>query len=174
MTQILVTEDDLDVLNLVAHQLRIRNYDVVAVEAPGQALRLIHSGLRPDAAVLDVMMPTMSGFKLLRQLRQYGGLEEMPVVFISARTQAEDIVAGEALGATYITKPFLSGDLADALADALAEAAAEAASEDTAEADQAGPGMLGPTTGAHRSEAMVGLPQSGRNRPAGGTGSSRA
>ena len=68
MARILVTEDNLDVLALMCHQLRNREHDVVGVELPEQALRLADSGYRPEVAVLDVMMPKMSGFKLIQAL----------------------------------------------------------------------------------------------------------
>ena len=120
MARILVADDNLDVLNLLTHQLRKGDHDVVAVEAAQQALRLVDAGLRPDLAVLDVMMPRMSGFKLLRALRDREGLAELPVVFVSARVQREDVAAGEALGATYLTKPFRRADLTAAVEEALA------------------------------------------------------
>ncbi len=119
MAIILVTEDDPDILALVAHQLRIRDYDVVAVELPVQALRLVESGLRPDLAVFDVMMPSMSGFKLIRALREHSGLADLPAVFISARTQAEDVAAGKCLAHDYLTKPFRVADLLRAVDTAL-------------------------------------------------------
>ena len=119
MARILVTDDNVDVLNLLAHHLRKRDHDVIAVETPQQALRLVAAGLRPDVAVLDVMMPLMSGFKLLKALRGHEGLEQLPVVFVSARVQREDVAAGRALGATYLTKPFRVAELTGAVEEAL-------------------------------------------------------
>ncbi len=135
---ILVTEDDPDILALVAHQLRVRDHDVVAVELPVQALRLVESGLRPDIAVLDVMMPSMSGFKLIRTLREKPGLANLKAVFMSARTQAEDVAAGKELAHDYLTKPFRVADLMLAVEEALRRPDEPEALPDEAEAEAEG------------------------------------
>ena len=64
---------------------------------------------RPDLAILDVMLPDGDGFSLLKQLRQFS---EMPVLFLTARDEADDKLAGLGLGADdYIVKPFLPQEL---------------------------------------------------------------
>jgi CheY-like chemotaxis protein len=74
----------------------------------------------PDLAVLDVSMPGMDGLELLERLRTIDGMERLPAIFLSARVQPEDIEAGRALGATYLTKPFVATALLNAVKAALA------------------------------------------------------
>jgi DNA-binding response OmpR family regulator len=65
--------------------------------------------------VLDVTMPRMTGLELATELRALDGMERLPVVFLSARVQPQDVAAGQALDATYLTKPFRGSALAAAL-----------------------------------------------------------
>ena len=71
--------------------------------------------------LMDVSMPGMSGLELLSTLREQQG-KDLPAVFLSARVQPEDIERGRALGASYLTKPFVASALLNAVERALAEA----------------------------------------------------
>jgi CheY-like chemotaxis protein len=64
-------------------------------------------------------MPEMSGLELLAQLRARDGLSDLPAIFLSARVLPEDIAAGQALGASYLTKPFIAAALLRAIEEAL-------------------------------------------------------
>ncbi len=65
--------------------------------------------------VLDVDMPDVTGLELLARLRGDLGDPELPAVFLSARVQPDEIEAGRALGATYLTKPFVASALLKAI-----------------------------------------------------------
>ena len=119
MARVLVVDDDPDVLNLVAFRLRKAEHRVIAVGGGDQALEVVAERGAPDVAVLDVMMPGLDGLTLLQRLRALEGLEQLPVIFLSARVQPEDIEAGRALGATYLTKPFVATALLNAIDAAL-------------------------------------------------------
>ena len=119
MARVLVVDDDPDVLNLVAFRLRKAEHRVIAVGGGDQALEVVAERGAPDVAVLDVMMPGLDGLTLLQRLRALEGLEQLPVIFLSARVQLEDIEAGRALGATYLTKPFVATALLNAIDAAL-------------------------------------------------------
>ncbi len=119
MARVLVVDDDPDVLNLVAFRLRKAQHKVIAVGGGEQALDVVAERGAPDVAVLDVMMPGLDGLTLLQRLRALEGLEQLPAIFLSARVQPEDIEAGRALGATYLTKPFVATALLNAIEAAL-------------------------------------------------------
>jgi CheY-like chemotaxis protein len=121
---LLVVDDDPVVLNLVQIRLKTGGHRVISAMDPDEALRVVDERGMPDAAVLDVSMPGMSGLELLAKLRQRPGAEQLPAVFLSARVQPRDIEAGRALGATYLTKPFVASALLAAVDKALHAAAA--------------------------------------------------
>jgi DNA-binding response OmpR family regulator len=122
MARILVVDDDPDLRGLVEFRLRKAGHQVVAAGDGESAIAAI-DGLRgPDLAVLDVAMPGMSGLELLVALRRREDLHELPAIFLSARILPSDIAAGRALGASYLTKPFVAPALIAAVAAALGPA----------------------------------------------------
>jgi DNA-binding response OmpR family regulator len=74
----------------------------------------------PDVMVLDVNMPDLNGLQLLTLVRHQTGQADLPAVFLSGRIEPEDITAGQALGATYLTKPFVNSALLKAVESAVA------------------------------------------------------
>ena len=120
MARILVVDDDPDVLNLVVFRLRRHGHDVMSGDSGADALAVVAERGRPDLAVLDVNMPGMSGFELLSRLREGDEMSEVPVIFLSAKVQDEDVRAGRSTGATYLTKPFVASALISAVDRALA------------------------------------------------------
>ena len=67
---------------------------------------------RPDLILLDIMMPDMDGFEVCRRLKQDATLAEIPIIFLTAKTEKEDVIAGLELGAVdYVTKPFNKKEL---------------------------------------------------------------
>ncbi|MET0953183.1 MAG: response regulator, partial [Aeromicrobium sp.] len=83
---------------------------------PTDALELVRAEGAPDVVVLDVTMPVMNGMELLTALCQLTGRPELPAVFLSARVEPEDVAAGRAMGAVYLTKP-PQVDQADLISD---------------------------------------------------------
>lgn len=101
---LLVVDDEPNILDLLAASLRFAGFDVVTAANGNQALRAAAEH-HFDLVVLDVMMPDMDGFTVLRRLRSGGS--HLPVVFLTARDDTEDKVKGlTAGGDDYITKPF--------------------------------------------------------------------
>jgi two-component system OmpR family response regulator len=102
--RLLVVDDEPNILELLSASLRFAGFDVASAANGVEALRLARS-FRPDLLVLDVMMPEMDGFDLVRRLRGEGS--RTPVVFLTARDATEDKVTGLTLGGDdYVTKPF--------------------------------------------------------------------
>jgi DNA-binding response OmpR family regulator len=101
--KILVVDDDPDILRLLKAFLSSRGYEVLtAADGPG-ALESFAKD-RPDLVLLDVMLPGMDGWEVLRRIRESGST---PVLMLTARDSKIDTIQGFTLGADdYITKPF--------------------------------------------------------------------
>ena len=104
MTTVLVVEDNADLAYGLRNNLEIEGYDV-QVEADGRAAVASARALRPDLIILDLMLPGMDGFRVLKTLREES--LEMPVLILTAHGAEAEKVRGFRLGADdYVTKPF--------------------------------------------------------------------
>jgi CheY-like chemotaxis protein len=112
MTQrILVVEDDLPLARLIQVNLESVGFSVRHVVNGREALTAV-SEEPPDLIVLDVVMPVMDGFEVLRHLRADPETADLPVVLLTARSDEESIFQGWAEGVhCYMTKPFDPKDL---------------------------------------------------------------
>ncbi|HHV65719.1 MAG TPA: response regulator transcription factor [Peptococcaceae bacterium] len=105
---ILIAEDEMDIRNLVQLNLEREGYVVIAVKDGLEALEVIRKEAI-DLAILDVMMPNLDGFNLLRKIRQ---ISNIPVIFLTARGDDMDKVLGLGIGADdYLVKPFSMAEL---------------------------------------------------------------
>jgi len=106
--RILIAEDERDIRNLVKISLEENGYSVCTAENGLQALELLQTNSF-DLAILDVMMPVLDGYNLLRKIRESSTI---PVIFLSARASDMDKILGLGLGADdYLTKPFSMSEL---------------------------------------------------------------
>lgn len=104
--KILVVDDEADILHFLELVLAERGYEVVTANSGQQALAEARSHV-PDLVLLDIMMPQMDGWEVLRLLRIDPRTAAIPVAMVSARTDAKDRVQGLQEGAVdYICKPF--------------------------------------------------------------------
>ena len=104
MTRILVVEDNPDLAYGLRNNLEIEGYQVEVVEDGTEGLARARTGL-PDLIILDLMLPGLDGYRVLRALRDEG--RRMPVLILTARGEEADKVRGLRLGADdYVTKPF--------------------------------------------------------------------
>jgi two-component system, sensor histidine kinase and response regulator len=111
MTRILVVDDDVASARLVAKYLHHDGYKAVIVH-DGPAALARATAEPPDLILLDVMMPGMDGLAVCRRLRAEGPTADVPVIFLSARGDLTDRVAGLDVGAVdYLVKPFEPADL---------------------------------------------------------------
>lgn len=103
-TRVLVVEDDLPILTGLSMNLRYEGYEVLQAQ-DGRAGLQKAIDERPDIVVLDVMLPEMNGFEVVRELRRRGA--DVPVVIVSAKGAETDKITGLDLGADdYLVKPF--------------------------------------------------------------------
>ena len=102
--RLLVVDDEPNIRDLLAASLRFAGFEVQAAADGNEALKLA-SEYHPDLVVLDIMLPDMDGFTVLRRLRSTG--PRVPVLFLTARDDMADKVQGLTVGGDdYVTKPF--------------------------------------------------------------------
>lgn len=102
--KVLVVDDEANIVELLTVSLKFQGFDVRSANSGTDALRVARE-FRPDAYILDVMMPGMDGYELLQKLRAEG--LEGPVLYLTAKDGVESRIHGLTIGADdYITKPF--------------------------------------------------------------------
>lgn len=120
--RIVVADDMADIRLLISFTLRRRGYTVLEASDGDAALALIRDEL-PDLAVLDVMMPGMTGLEVARAAAGDPATASIPIIILSAGGQASEIEAGLASGARdYLVKPFTPHELGAHVAETLARA----------------------------------------------------
>jgi DNA-binding response OmpR family regulator len=108
---VLVTEDDADILELITYSLESEGFRVHAAQNGQDALSIL-SDESVDLAILDVMLPDMSGIELCRKIKKEERLENIPVLFVTAKDAETDKLIGFKVGADdYLTKPFSPKEL---------------------------------------------------------------
>ncbi|BBL78206.1 DNA-binding response regulator [Rubrobacter xylanophilus] len=106
--KILLVDDDAALLEVTSILLVSEGYEVLAAEDGIEALEMLGRE-EPDLVVLDIMMPKLSGFEVLKKIRERS---DVPVILLTAKSQSVDKVVGLELGADdYITKPFDTKEL---------------------------------------------------------------
>jgi signal transduction histidine kinase len=104
--RILVVDDDRVNLRIIGGILRHEGYEISEASSGEEALEA-YAGHRPNLVLLDVIMPGIDGFQTCRSLKKTYGDMSAPVIFITAKSEADDIVMGfDAGGVDYLTKPF--------------------------------------------------------------------
>jgi DNA-binding response OmpR family regulator len=108
---ILVVDDEPDVVDLVRYHLRRAGFEVLSAST-GPAGLATATESRPDAIVLDIMLPQMTGIEVYKALRQADQTADIPILILTARAEISDRIAGLELGVDdYLTKPFSPREL---------------------------------------------------------------
>lgn len=108
-TKILYVEDELFLGKIVRETLESRGFEVI-MESDGAKATELFKKSQPDICVLDVMLPNKDGFTIADEIREID--EDVPIIFLTAKTQTEDVVKGFNLGGNdYIRKPFSMEEL---------------------------------------------------------------
>jgi two-component system phosphate regulon response regulator PhoB len=109
--RVLVVDDEPDITGLVAYHLARAGYRVSTASNGTEALRSAREE-RPDAVVLDLMLPGASGYDVLQELRRMDETREVGVILLTSRRDEVDRIRGLSLGADdYLTKPFSPAEL---------------------------------------------------------------
>jgi DNA-binding response OmpR family regulator len=110
-TRILIAEDDPAIREILLFQLTQSGYEVIQAADGKEAIEMAIQG-GPDLAVLDIMMPYLTGFEVCERLRNSFETRDLPIIFLTAKSEEQDKLAGLRGGANdYITKPFAYREL---------------------------------------------------------------
>ena len=108
-TKIFYVEDELFLGKIVRESLESRGFEVV-MESDGAKATDVFKKIKPNICVLDIMLPNKDGFTIADEIRELD--EDVPIIFLTAKTQTEDVVKGFSLGGNdYIRKPFSMEEL---------------------------------------------------------------
>ena len=119
MARILIAEDNAEIRALVSSILVEEGHKVGVAQNGQQALDMMMEDA-PDVLVLDIMMPQMDGYTVLKELKSSGIKDTMKIMLLTAKTSESDWVRGYKLGAdSYLTKPFDTDELINGIEDLL-------------------------------------------------------
>lgn len=119
MAKILVAEDERDIRELINFTLTFAGHTLTLAPNGEEALKLAQE-VRHDLIMMDVRMPKMTGYEACRAMKQIDSIKDIPVVFLSAKGQDEEVQAGLEAGAIrYILKPFSPDELTQQVNDIL-------------------------------------------------------
>lgn len=117
--RLLVVDDDPGLLRAVAETLRAEGYEITTARRGAEALACVAQSL-PDLIVSDIRMPGMDGYELVRNLRSSARTKLIPIVFLTAKDETSDRIAGFRSGVdAYLTKPFEPDELLAVVANIL-------------------------------------------------------
>jgi DNA-binding response OmpR family regulator len=102
---VLVVDDDPVIVKLLTVNFELEGYTVISATDGERGLARAR-GDRPDILILDVMMPGIGGLDVARILKADLQTKDLPIILLSAKAQASDVAAGEAVADDYMTKPF--------------------------------------------------------------------
>ena len=109
--RVLIVDDEPVNRQVLVNHLSLRRYQVIEAGSGSEALELLN-GEHFDLVLLDIMMPRMSGYEVCRRIRERHPVHELPVFFLTARDQIEDLVTGFESGINdYLTKPVSKHEL---------------------------------------------------------------
>ena len=138
MVRVLVVEDEANIREMIALNLRLAGMEAVEAESAEAALPLLERKPGCDAAILDVMLPGMNGFSLCETIRRTD--QKIGIIILSAKGQEQDKIRGLSIGADdYMPKPFSVSELL-ARVEALCRRVSRTAGND--EKDRGELGML--------------------------------
>jgi len=121
--KVVIVEDEPDAAEMFAEMMRVSGYQVVKSYSSTPAISIIRTEM-PDAVILDVMMPDVSGIEVLRYMRREPKLMNIPVVIVSAKSMPSDIKTGMDAGASmYLAKPVGFAELREAVEKVIRESA---------------------------------------------------
>jgi two-component system, OmpR family, response regulator VicR len=113
MKKIMIVDDEPDIIFSIKYGLEnfSEEYKVIGAESGRECFELLKNGQMPDLILLDVMMPEMNGWDVFTKLKEKPEWREIPVVFLTAKTDPYSKGFGKMAATDYIEKPFDASDL---------------------------------------------------------------
>lgn len=119
MAHILIAEDDRDIRELIQFTLSFAGHNLTMAANGEEAVRLVQQ-VKPDLIMMDIRMPKMTGYEACRAIKQIDTVKDIPVVFLSAKGQDDEVKTGYEAGAVdYVLKPFSPDELTRRVAEIL-------------------------------------------------------
>lgn len=119
MAKILIAEDERDIRELISFTLTFAGHEIIQASNGAEAVELAPK-IMPDLIMMDVRMPRMTGYEACRAIKQMDAVKHIPVVFLSAKGQDDEVTDAMDAGAMdYITKPFSPTELTEKVASLL-------------------------------------------------------
>ena len=119
MAKILVVDDEIHIVKIIAYKMRGAGHEVVSARDGVEALDVVRAN-RPDLILLDVMMPRMDGFQTLEALKADPATRDIQVFLLTVKSKEVDRQRGYEIGADdYLTKPFSPNKLLERINQAL-------------------------------------------------------
>ncbi len=102
--KILLVDDEEDIVEFLQYNLKQEGFDVLTAHDGNEALKKIYEN--PDLIILDIMMPELDGYEVLKKIRETTGNQDVPIIFLTARGNEAEEIKGLELGANdFIRKP---------------------------------------------------------------------
>ena len=109
---ILIVDDMILIRNILQFSLRKEGYDIITADNGRRALEYASQDDSPDFIILDITMPKLDGYGVIKKLKASDSTRHIPVIFLTANAQKKDVMKGMEAGANdYIVKPFKFADL---------------------------------------------------------------
>ncbi|RKZ87881.1 MAG: guanylate cyclase, partial [Candidatus Parabeggiatoa sp. nov. 1] len=109
---ILIVDDDLINIQILINYLSLQNYTIMQARSGLEACGLIEQGAKPDIVLLDVIMPRMTGYEVVQEIRKRFPINELPILMLTAKNQISDLITSLEVGANdYLTKPISKHEL---------------------------------------------------------------
>jgi two-component system alkaline phosphatase synthesis response regulator PhoP len=125
VTRILAVDDEPKILAVIQARLESVGYEVFTAEDGLTGLKQAHS-LKPDLIILDLILPGLNGYQICSLLKRDKAFKSIPILMLTARSQAKDIQEGMLVGAdAYMTKPYKAESLLEKIKELLDRRAAE-------------------------------------------------
>lgn len=119
MAHILIAEDERDIRELINFTLSFAGHTVTMAANGEEAVHLAQQ-VKPHLIMMDIRMPKMTGYEACREMKKHDSIKDIPVVFLSAKGQDEEVNTGYEVGAIdYVLKPFSPDQLVRRVAEIL-------------------------------------------------------
>jgi CheY-like chemotaxis protein len=121
MKRILIAEDERDIRELVTLTLQFNGFEVISAKDGQEAVEIAELDPNFDLILMDVRMPRMTGYQACAKIKEMEGVQDIPVIFLSAKGQDAEVQQGLEVGAVqYILKPFAPDMLIQRINEVLA------------------------------------------------------